>query len=40
MMYITLLTEIEELIDENEINQFDEVDLELIKKILDKVNEE
>lgn len=32
MMYITLLTEIEELIDENEINQFDEVDLELIKK--------
>lgn len=36
MTYLELLNEIEDMIDNNEVNQFDEVDVEKIKKVLDK----
>lgn len=35
MMWLSLLAELEERIDNDEIDQFDEVDKELLKKILD-----
>jgi hypothetical protein len=39
MTYLELLNEIEDMIDNNEVNQFDEVNIEKIKKMLDKVTE-
>lgn len=36
MTYLELLNKIEDMIDNNEVNQFDEVDVEKIKKVLDK----
>lgn len=39
MTYLELLNEIEDMIDNNEVNQFDEVDVEKIKKMLDKATE-
>ena len=37
MTYLELLNVIEDMIDNDEVNQFDEVDVEKIKKMLDKV---
>ena len=34
MLWLSLLAELEEMIDKEEINQFDEVNIEIIKNIL------
>ena len=39
MTYLELLNEIEDMIDNNEVNQFDEINVEKIKKMLDKATE-
>ena len=39
MTYLELLSKIEDMIDNNEVNQFDEVNIEKIKKMLDKATE-
>ena len=39
MTYLELLNEIEDMIDNNEVNQFDEINVEKIEKMLDKATE-